>query len=69
MVQKNPDGSLFVWLIDSTRHTAVRQLVEVAALRASEVEIASGLRDGDQVVLNVPHTLFEGEPLNIAGAQ
>lgn len=69
VVQKNPDGSLFVWLVDTVRHTAVRQLVEVGALRSSEVEIASGLRDGDQVVLNVPHTLFEGAQLNIAGAQ
>jgi RND family efflux transporter MFP subunit len=66
VVQKNPDGSLFVWLIDPARHTAVRQFVEVGALRVSEIEIASGLRDGDQVVLNVPHTLFEGAPLTIA---
>jgi hypothetical protein len=43
--------------------------VEVGALRSSEIEIASGLRDGDQIVLNVPHTLFEGARLNIAGAQ
>lgn len=69
VVQKNPDGSLFVWQIDTARHTAVRQLVEVGALRSSEIEIASGLRDGDQIVLNVPHTLFEGARLNIAGAQ
>jgi len=69
VVQKNPDGSLFVWLVDSARHTAVRQLVEVGALRSSEIEIATGLRDGDQIVLNVPHTLFEGAQLNIAGAQ
>ena len=66
VVQKNPDGSLFVWLIDSARHTAVRQLVEVGALRVSEVEIASGLNDGDQIVLNVPHTLFEGTRLTVA---
>jgi len=66
VVQKNPDGSLFVWLIDAARHTAVRQLVEVGALRASEIEIASGLRDGDQVILNVPHTLFEGARLTVA---
>jgi RND family efflux transporter MFP subunit len=68
VVQRNPDGSLFVWLIDATRHTAVRQLVEVGALRVSEVEIASGLNDGDQVVLNVPHTLFEGARLTVAKA-
>ena len=65
VVQKHPDGSLFVWLIDPARHSAVRKFVEAGALRATEVEIASGLSDGDQVVLNVPHTLFEGANLNI----
>ncbi|PTY05673.1 hypothetical protein DB347_15005 [Opitutaceae bacterium EW11] len=66
VVQKDPDGSLFVWSVDPARHVAVRQIVEVGALRASDVEIVSGLKDGDQVVLNVPHTLFEGTSLSIA---
>jgi RND family efflux transporter MFP subunit len=68
VVQKHPDGSLFVWLIDPTRHTVARQIVEAGALRATEVEIASGLNDGDQVVLNVPHTLFEGARFGFASA-
>lgn len=66
VVQKHPDGSLYVWLYDRARNTAVRQLVQVAALHATEVEIASGLKPGDQVVLNVPHTLFEGAHLTVA---
>lgn len=66
VVQKHPDGSLFVWVVDAARSTAARQLVDVGALRATEIEIPSGLKDGDQVVLNVPHTLFEGERLTIA---
>lgn len=69
VVQKNPDGSLFVWLIDTSRQVAVRQLVEVGALRATEVEITAGLKEGDRIVLNVPHTLFEGARLNLAGAK
>jgi RND family efflux transporter MFP subunit len=66
VVQKNPDGSLFVWLIDPSRQVAIRQLVEVGALDGSEVEIAAGLRDGDRIILNVPHTLFEGARLTAA---
>lgn len=65
VVAKNPDGSLFVWLVDPVKHAAMRQLVEAGALRSSEVEIASGLKPGDQVVLNIPHTLFEGMPLKV----
>lgn len=66
VVQKNPDGSLFVWVFDSARQVAVRQIVEIGALRADEVEIAAGLKEGDRIVLNVPHTLFEGAPLTVA---
>lgn len=64
-VAKNPDGSLFVWLVDPVKHTAVRQIVEAGALGSTEVEIRSGLKSGDQVVLAIPHTLFEGMPLKV----
>ena len=65
VVQKFADGSLYVWLVDPVRHVAVRQVIEAGFLDASEVEIASGLKAGDQVISNVPHTLFEGTPLKI----
>lgn len=68
-VQKNPDGSLFVWIVDPVRHTAVRQIIEVGALRTTEVEISNGLRPGDQVVTVIPLTLFEGTPLRVIPAQ
>ncbi len=66
VVQKHPDGALFVWVVDPVRHSAVRRLIEVASLGATEVEVASGLKSGDQVILNVPHTLFEGAPITVA---
>lgn len=66
VVQKNPDGSLFVWLIDPVRQVSVRQIVEVGVLFATEVEITAGLKEGDRIILNVPHTLFEGERLTVA---
>lgn len=65
-VQKNPDGSLFVWLFDASRQTAMRQIVEIGALRTEQIEITAGLNAGDRVVLNVPHTLFEGAHLTVA---
>jgi RND family efflux transporter MFP subunit len=68
VVQKFADGSLYVWLVDPVRRTAVRQVIEAGSLDASEVEIASGLKEGDQVISNVPHTLFEGTPLKVTTA-
>jgi len=66
VVQKFADGSLYVWIVDPVRHTAVRQVIEAGSLDASEVEIASGLKAGDQVIRNVPHTLFEGTALKVS---
>jgi RND family efflux transporter MFP subunit len=66
VVQKFADGSLYVWIVDPVRHTAARQVIEAGSLDASEVEIASGLKAGDQVIRNVPHTLFEGTSLKVS---
>jgi RND family efflux transporter MFP subunit len=67
-VQKHPDGSLYVWIVDPTRHTSARQIVETGPLQNTEIEISSGLKPGDLVVLNVPFTLFEGTPLKVTVA-
>ena len=64
-VQRNADGSLFVWLADVERDVAMRQIVEVGELRESELEITSGVKAGDQIIVNVPHTLFEGQPIAV----
>ena len=68
VVQKFADGSLFDWIVDPVRHTAVQQVIEAGSLNNSEVEIASGLKAGDQVIRNVPQTLFEGTPLKTTTA-
>lgn len=65
VVQKFADGSLFVWVVDPVRHTAVQQVIEAGSLQTFEVEVTSGLKAGDLIVLNVPHTLFEGTPLKV----
>lgn len=63
-VQKFADGSLFVWLVDPARKTAIRQVIETGSLQTSEVEVTTGLKPGDQIIFQVPHTLFEGTPIN-----
>ncbi|MFT3780689.1 MAG: efflux RND transporter periplasmic adaptor subunit [Nibricoccus sp.] len=66
VVQKFPDGSLFVWIVDPARHTAARQVIEIGSLQTSEIEVTKGLKDGDLVIANVPLTLFEGAQLKVS---
>jgi len=67
VVRRLPDGALFVWTVDPQRGVAVRRIVTVGRLQTAEVEIVSGLRAGESIVLNAAPTLYEGQPLQ-AGA-
>lgn len=68
VVRRLPDGALFVWTVDPQRSVAMRRIVSVGRLQTAEVEIVSGLRAGEQVVLNPPPTLYEGQPLQVTAA-
>jgi len=65
VIQKFADGSLYVWLVDPVRKTAVRQVIETGLLQTTEVKVSSGLKAGDLIILQVPYTLFEGTPLKV----
>ena len=67
-VRRYPDGALYVWTVDPPRGVAVRRIVTVGRLQATEVEIVSGLRAGEQVVLSAAPTLYEGQPLQVTAA-
>lgn len=68
-VQRHPDGSLFVWLVEPKSGKAVRKIVETGSLNGSLVEISKGLAAGDAVILEVPLTLFEGMPVKAVFAK
>ena len=63
-----PDGALFVWTVDPQRSAAVRRIVTTDGLQPTAVEITSGLKGGEQVVLNAATTLYEGQLLQVTAA-
>ena len=67
-VHRYADGTLYVWTVDSAHGTAARRIIQVGALLATRVEILSGVKPGDLVVVDSPATLFEGLQLNVAPA-
>jgi len=60
VIQRHPDGTLFVWLIDPRQRTLARRQVDCGALVGSEVEVVSGLSAGDEVVSRFSGILHEG---------
>jgi len=54
------DGQAFVWLVDPESMTVERHPVELGALRADQVEVRSGLGDGDVVAISGIALLREG---------
>jgi len=55
----------FVWIIDETTKTISRRDVEVGKLARFGVNITSGLKAGDWMVVKGVHTLDEGETVRI----
>jgi len=60
VIQKHPDGTLFVWLVVPKQRTLARRQVDCGSLVGSEVEVVSGLAAGDEVVSRFSGILHEG---------
>jgi RND family efflux transporter MFP subunit len=59
------NGHDFVWVVD-TRPQARKRAVEIAPTNDELARVESGLKAGDQVVLNPPKTLHDGEVVKLA---
>lgn len=57
------DSTNYVWLDDNGRARKVN--VEVGGSNADEIEIKSGLKEGDSVISNPPANLKEGQKVSI----
>lgn len=65
-VQPGQDGN-FVYLIDAASKVRI-QLVKVSRQLGREVVIATGVKDGDQVITEIPQSLTPGATVRIANA-
>lgn len=66
VVQRYPDGGLYVWTVDPKTNTVARRIVGVGRVRETEVEIVAGLEPGALVVRGGAVPLFEGMAVKVA---
>jgi RND family efflux transporter MFP subunit len=66
-VNRDLRGLPFVYVYDATRQRVFARRVEVGQLIADEVEIKSGLRADDQIVVAGQQNVHEGSPVRISG--
>jgi RND family efflux transporter MFP subunit len=59
-VVADESGAAFVWIVDPSTMRVRRAQVEVGDLSGSDVEVQSGLSDGDQIAISGVHSLREG---------
>lgn len=56
----NPDGEQAVWVVDESTMTVQERKVQVGAMRTSDAEINSGLKNGERIVTAGTHVLQDG---------
>jgi membrane fusion protein (multidrug efflux system) len=66
VIQRYPDGGLYVWTVDVNSKTVARRIVGIGRVRETEVEIVAGLEAGALVVRGGTVPLFDGMAVNVA---
>lgn len=66
VIQRYPDGGLYVWTVEAKTHTVARRIVGIGRVRETEVEIVAGLQAGALVVRGGSVPLFDGMAVSIA---
>ena len=59
-VRSDDEGNAMVWKVDAQTLTVSKALVELGELSGDQVEIQSGLSNGDQIAISGVHHLREG---------
>ena len=62
-VRSDDEGNAMVWKVDPQAMTVSKVLVELGELFGDQVEIKSGLSNGDQIAISGVHHLREGTPV------
>jgi len=68
-VARDHRGLPFVYVYDATRQRVFARRIEVGELIANEVEIRSGLRPDEQIVVSGQQNVHEGTLVSVGGAQ
>lgn len=66
-IVQDPCGVSLVYVYDSTRGRVLGRRVDPGSLVDGEVEIRSGLRDTDQIVVAGQQNVHEGSPVQVVG--
>jgi len=61
-------GATSVWVLDPATMTVKAQAIQVNTAEGNEAVVASGLQNGDQVVLSGVHVLTAGQKVSVFGA-
>jgi RND family efflux transporter MFP subunit len=61
-------GATSVWVLDPSTMTVKAQAIQVNTAEGNEAVVASGLQNGDQVVLSGVHVLTAGQKVSVFGA-
>jgi multidrug efflux system membrane fusion protein len=58
-------GSTAVWVLDASNMTVKSRTIEVTMGEGNDVQVKSGLEDGEQVVISGVHVLNEGQKVSL----
>ena len=67
-VHREADGSLFVWLLPDDGDRVTKKRIAAGTVDSAQVEITTGLRAGDRIVLRSTAALFEASRVAISGS-
>lgn len=59
------DNSSYVYIADTIKQTAIKRKVALGGIAGNQIKIASGLNEGEQVIITGQHKLSSGTAINI----
>jgi membrane fusion protein, multidrug efflux system len=65
-VVRTPDGLLVLYVLDEAGERAIARRIQVGSVLGREVEIVSGIVEGDRVVVGGQHRIFDGARVEAA---
>ncbi|SFW38337.1 RND family efflux transporter, MFP subunit [Sinomicrobium oceani] len=64
-VQRGADNTTFVYVLDGDKKRVFRRNISVGKLFGEQMEVTSGLREGEQIVTEGQQKLYDGTPVTL----